>query len=147
MSAAYRIKIVLKKSIWFQGDLADAIGMGYSLMSMKLSGRRPFSTGEVVAIAKVLDVSTDYLLGVSNDPSPGKTIVTYVGIQETVHNKGDLILVNEPSGTTVVYNEDRHEAATAEDLVAINDAIKETQGKIYREVGKPKSDYRSKRGL
>lgn len=46
-----------------QKELADKININYSVMNRIESGERPVRDSEIVKIAKVLGVSTDYILG------------------------------------------------------------------------------------
>jgi len=46
-----------------QKELANKININYSVMNRIESGERPVRDSEIVKIAKVLEVSTDYILG------------------------------------------------------------------------------------
>lgn len=50
-----------------QKELADKIDISYSVMNRIESGERPTRDAEIKRIAKALDVSPNYLLGVSSD--------------------------------------------------------------------------------
>ncbi len=41
-----------------------------------------------------------------------KLSVTFIGLQETKDPERKLALVNEPDGSTVIFNPDRHEITT-----------------------------------
>lgn len=56
---------------WVAADLAAASGVHKSTLSLILRGERPNSPAIIVArLALALGVSVDYLLGLTNDPSP-----------------------------------------------------------------------------
>lgn len=50
-----------------QQELSDRIGMTRSIASIYESGSRMPTYGKLIKLARELDVSTDYLLGVEND--------------------------------------------------------------------------------
>ena len=61
------IKSIRENKDISQKDLADKILISYSVMNRIESGKRPARDDEIKKIAKALNVSTDYLLGVTND--------------------------------------------------------------------------------
>lgn len=50
-----------------QKDLAEKIGLNVSVMNRIESGERPARDDEIIKIAEVLRVTTDYLLGLTNN--------------------------------------------------------------------------------
>lgn len=61
-----------------QREVAAGIGMAEQTYSNKKNGIRPFSTKDYVALANFFNVSVDYLMGRSDDPSvvsaPGESL-------------------------------------------------------------------------
>ena len=64
-----RMKGILKEKGWTQNDLADALGVTHATVSRYIHGRTPPSD-MVETIARELNVSTDYLYGLTDDPTP-----------------------------------------------------------------------------
>lgn len=58
--------------------MAEAIGHGYthSMVSMVERGHRTMGFGALVQAARVLDVSLDYLAGLTDDPTPAAKLVS-----------------------------------------------------------------------
>ena len=55
-----------------QAELAQRLQISASAMGMYEQGRREPSADTLVALARELRVSTDYLLGCTDDPAPPK---------------------------------------------------------------------------
>lgn len=55
---------------WTQRELANRIGLNSSVMNRIESGDRPIKDFELDKIASVLDTTTDYLLGRTDNPEP-----------------------------------------------------------------------------
>lgn len=64
------IQILREENDLDQKDLADKIGVSYSVMNRIELGTRPTRDEELKKIAEVLDVSVDYLLGRSKIRNP-----------------------------------------------------------------------------
>ncbi|AQS57025.1 helix-turn-helix domain-containing protein [Novibacillus thermophilus] len=79
MSSVVGNRIKLRRNIkgWSQRELARRVGLNYSVMNRIESGKRPVGDTELRKIAEVLDVSTDYLLGRTDDPIPDKAEKTF----------------------------------------------------------------------
>lgn len=65
-----RLQLAMKKSGHNATSLAEIIGMTDRTIRRILSKDGNTSDETVVAIAQALDVSSDYLLGLSDDPTP-----------------------------------------------------------------------------
>lgn len=65
MNIGNRIKEVRESSHLTQKELAEKIKLNHSVLSRIESGERPARDEEIKNISKALNVSTDYLLGVS----------------------------------------------------------------------------------
>jgi transcriptional regulator with XRE-family HTH domain len=65
-----RIRELREQKGWSQRELSRRVGINYSVMSRIESGQRPVEDDEILKFADIFEVSTDYLLGRSNDPSP-----------------------------------------------------------------------------
>lgn len=80
-----RINTVLAIRNIKQKDLANAIGVSDNIISYYVSGKRTPNTEQIIAISKYLDVSSDYLLGLSDVQSANielKAICKYTGLSE-----------------------------------------------------------------
>jgi len=80
-----RINTVLAIKNIKQKDLATAIGVSDNIISYYVSGKRTPNTEQIIAISKYLDVSSDYLLGLSDVQSANielKAICEYTGLSE-----------------------------------------------------------------
>ena len=68
-----------------QDDVASALGVKRELVSFWEHGKRELKAGYLIEIAKFLDVSTDYLLGVSENKSLDPKLqnaAAYLGVSE-----------------------------------------------------------------
>ncbi len=64
-----RIKQILEDRGWAQNDLADALGVTHATVSRYIRHKTPPSE-MVEKIARELDVSIDYLYGLTDNPTP-----------------------------------------------------------------------------
>lgn len=64
-----RLQLLRKQAGLQQKELAAEIGMSANAISMMETGNRETSFEKLVALAEFFHVSTDYLLGVSDDPT------------------------------------------------------------------------------
>lgn len=62
-----KIKKILKKDNISQVQFAKELGLSESVVSRYLAGERQISIVLLVRIAKLLDVSADYLLGIKEN--------------------------------------------------------------------------------
>ena len=62
-----RVKILRDSKGLSQKELADKLGMTRSLVSTYENGQKMPTYGKLIKLARVFDVSTDYLLGVENE--------------------------------------------------------------------------------
>ena len=62
-----------------QVDLAAALGLRQSMVSMAEAGRRSLSLGSAVKAAEVLRVSLDWLGGLVDDPTPADILHAELG--------------------------------------------------------------------
>lgn len=67
MNTGERIRNVRENKGIFQQELADAIDLNVSVLNRIEKGTRPIRDDELVKIANTLSVSSDYLLGISNN--------------------------------------------------------------------------------
>lgn len=68
MDIGKRIILLREKKGWSQRELARRVNLNPSVMNRIEQSERPIKDKELAKIADVLDVTTDYLLGRSNDP-------------------------------------------------------------------------------
>lgn len=69
MDIGKRIISLREKRGWTQRELANRININASVMNRIESNDRPVKDIELLTLASVLDVSTDYLLGRTNTPT------------------------------------------------------------------------------
>jgi transcriptional regulator with XRE-family HTH domain len=107
-----RIYDLMKQKGVTQGWLAARLGISQANLSQKLSDQRRLTLKEAKRIALALDVSLDYITGVSNDPDPKKGKVKFHAVwrSEVDKDADPILLVNEiQGGSTVVFDPARHE--------------------------------------
>lgn len=68
MATGERIRNIREDNDVLQQELADAIGMNVSVLSRIEKGTRQIRDDELVKIANKLHVTTDYLLGRTDEP-------------------------------------------------------------------------------
>ena len=84
-----RINAVLAEKDIKQKDLAKAIGVTDNTISYFVSGKRTPNTEQIVGIAKFLDVSADYLLGLSLNMTTDielQAVCDYIGLSDILIN-------------------------------------------------------------
>jgi transcriptional regulator with XRE-family HTH domain len=67
-SIGNRIKRLREEKEWSQRELADRIGINYSVLNRIELDKRPVKDHEIGKIADVFSVSTDYLVGKTDKP-------------------------------------------------------------------------------
>lgn len=67
MSRIYDLRISRK---WTQTDLAEAAGLSQNAISDYEGEKRQAGSAAIAALARALDCSADYLLGLTDDPTP-----------------------------------------------------------------------------
>lgn len=72
MDIGKRIVSLREKRGWTQRELANRVNLNVSVMNRIESNERPVKDSELINLANVLEVSTDYLLGrtETTEPSP-----------------------------------------------------------------------------
>ncbi|MEC3737005.1 helix-turn-helix transcriptional regulator [Bacillus safensis] len=63
-----RIKQLREKNDWSLRELESRVNINYSVLSRIESGKRPVTDSELLRFADIFDVSTDYLVGRSDNP-------------------------------------------------------------------------------
>ena len=64
-----RLKQLRKQAKLQQKELGERIGLGANAISMMETGNRETSFEKLVLLAEFFQVSTDYLLGITDDPT------------------------------------------------------------------------------
>jgi transcriptional regulator with XRE-family HTH domain len=82
MLVGERIRQLREKRNWTQRELADRVQLNKSVMNRIELGTRPAEDHELKAFADIFDVSTDYILGRTDDSSEG--LAFYGGPSEEV---------------------------------------------------------------
>ncbi len=67
---ATRLHLVRQSKNQLMKDIAGVLGVKISMVSMLESGDRSPSIEALVLLSEHFNVSTDYLLGLSDDPTP-----------------------------------------------------------------------------
>lgn len=67
MEIGNKIVYLREKRGWSQRELARRVNLNASVMNRIESGDRPIKDHELAKISNVLEVSSDYLLGIKND--------------------------------------------------------------------------------
>ena len=70
MNIGRKIISLREKRGWTQRELANRVNLNVSVMNRIESNDRPVKDSELLNLANVLEVSTDYLLGRTNTPEP-----------------------------------------------------------------------------
>jgi HTH-type transcriptional regulator, competence development regulator len=85
-----RIRELREKRDWSQREFAKRVGINYSVINRIELGKRPVEDHELAKIADLFDVTTDYLLGRTDDPH-GYTIETQTEEENTLEKINQLI--------------------------------------------------------
>ena len=64
-----RVRALRKARGWRQAELGEKIGLSHKAISTLESGSRGISVEKLIELAYALRVSTDYLLGITDDPT------------------------------------------------------------------------------
>lgn len=67
---AERLKLLRKEKGMTQSDLSEILGYGYTAIANYESGRNQPSLKDIQRLCKVLNVSSDYLIGISEIRNP-----------------------------------------------------------------------------
>ncbi|WP_432355266.1 helix-turn-helix domain-containing protein [Sporosarcina sp. A2] len=68
MNSGDRIVKLRERKGWNQREIAQRIGINVSVMNRIESGDRPIKDHELASLAKSLETTTDYILGLSENP-------------------------------------------------------------------------------
>lgn len=96
-----RIQDLLRENDMTQAELADRIGMSESAISRYISGQTDkLSAENIVAIARVFDVTTDFLLCLSNIPFTTNYDIAKLGLsvkaaEKLLKHKVDPVIVSQ----------------------------------------------------
>lgn len=118
-----RINTLLAQQEKKQKDLAQFLGVKDNMVSYWAGGSRVPTTEQIIRIAQFFDVSTDYLLGLSdvqNTDKDVKFICEYTGLEE---NAVDVLHNYKKFGLETVTN-------------AVNWLIKTEMSTIYYQIGR-----------
>ncbi|MFJ8262687.1 helix-turn-helix domain-containing protein [Rummeliibacillus sp. NPDC094406] len=72
MDIGKKIILLREKKNWSQRELASRVGLNPSVMNRIESGERPAKDEEILKLSRVLDCSTDFLLGRTESPTPSQ---------------------------------------------------------------------------
>lgn len=70
MNVGKKIISLREKKGWTQKELANRVNINVSVMNRIESNERPVKDNELLALANILECTTDYLLGRTNTPEP-----------------------------------------------------------------------------
>lgn len=85
MGIGNRIENLRERKGWTQRELANRVQLNFSVMNRIESGERPVKDSELASFARVLDTTADYLLGLTDDPTPPKHV--QAGIPDDKYQK------------------------------------------------------------
>ena len=74
MILSKRIIQLREKNNLSQKELSDSLNINKSVMNRIEQGTRPVREDELLKFSNFFNVSTDYLLGITDDPSPTPTV-------------------------------------------------------------------------
>ena len=74
MDIGKKIIFLRERKNWSQRELASRVGLNPSVMNRIELGERPAKDEEILKLSRVLDCTSDYLLGRSDDLFPTETI-------------------------------------------------------------------------
>ena len=99
MSAGLIIRDYLEDNDISQKQLATALKISPRTMSGYLTGNRAIPEDVLIQIAQHLQLSTDYILGLTKNPHPAiglsqKEFLLLTGFRTLTQNQKDLILLN-----------------------------------------------------
>lgn len=69
-----------------QSEIAKILKITQQQYSLYEKGKRTIPVEYLIELAKTYEVSTDYILGLTNDPTPKWTIKNYINNIENVEN-------------------------------------------------------------
>ncbi|MCR1822639.1 helix-turn-helix domain-containing protein [Terrisporobacter muris] len=88
MNIGGRIKYLREKLDMSQKQLSEKAKINTSVMNRIESGERPVRDDELIIFSKIFDVSTDYILGLTDEKNPKKEINNATTI--AAHRLGDI---------------------------------------------------------
>lgn len=113
-----RLKQARKKAGYTQEHLANLLGTTYQTISNYERGTRDPDTDNLNRLAGLLSISTDYLLGRTDDPAPPRSTEKkeplYVDYVLAAPDLGEALI--RVSNTIAKYRIDTHEAKRISDL-------------------------------
>lgn len=123
-----RIKQLRVSREWTQGELADRIGTTKHVISTWERGKANPNPEQIIALANTLEVSADYLLGLTNYPQPhlrdpfGQLPISPTNVYTFVNKMGwDLLkLIN--SGIPLTIDNEEINTSDKEMIVTIIEA-------------------------
>lgn len=83
-----RLQSLRRKEGWSQQDVADRLGIPRSSYAGYENGSREPDFEMLVRLAELFGVSSDYLLGVTDDPRPARLHATISRIEQSVAQLG-----------------------------------------------------------
>lgn len=91
-----RINKILERRDWTQTYLAKRIGISKSVMSRIIAGTKPVNDDLLLRITSVLEVSSDYLLGIEKKGAIDSSTTNYIINKMVNKYKLDLSIDGEP---------------------------------------------------
>ncbi len=96
-----RLKKLMAEKRYSKAEISDRLGIGYSTLWRRLNGERSVNVDFLSELAKILDTSVSYLIGETDNPERGGSIV----VSET-HSQAQNVLQSsqtEPAATNYAY--------------------------------------------
>lgn len=147
-----RIQDLLKEKDMTQEQLAKAIEISVSTLNRYISGQTDkLSTENVIAIAKVFGVTTDFLLGLTNIPYHTNYDIEALGLsadaaRNLLTQQFDMatlnVLLNHPDFITMVRQLSKLRDGTLADSMVMTNTMLSTVGSWLKECAKVNPDDR-----
>lgn len=147
-----RIQDLLKEKDMTQEQLAKAINISVSTLNRYISGQTDkISTENVIAIAKVFGVTTDFLLGLTNIPYNTNFDIEALGLsadaaKNMLTKQFDMttlnVLLNHPDFITLVRQLSKLRDGTLADSMVMTNTMLSTVGSWLKECAKVNPDDR-----
>lgn len=147
-----RIQDLLKEKDMTQEQLAKAINISVSTLNRYISGQTDkISTENVIAIAKVFGVTTDFLLGLTNIPYNTNYDIEALGLsadaaKNMLTKQFDMdtlnVLLNHPDFITLVRQLSKLRDGTLADSMVMTNTMLSTVGSLLKEYANVNPDDR-----
>lgn len=92
MEYTERLKGLREDNDFTQQDIANYLNCSQTAYSKWEKGQRDITIDNLIKLAKLYNVSLDYIAGLTKDPSPNWTIKNSIHIKGTINNNGNITI-------------------------------------------------------